>query len=187
MAKPLRTFVVSRFARDERAALSVEAAVMLPLLAALYVAGIVWFDALRREAAITRASYVVGDLLSRRTGTVTVTDIEGLKAVFETMTGTQNRTWIRVTELIRCTDGLRVAWTHATDDKPVMTQNRLSGHLSQVPALSEGERIVITESFSDYDPVFNVGLDKRLAATFTPTRTRSGGRLVWQEPSAGCP
>lgn len=68
-----------RFWSDTRASLSIEAAIMLPLLCGLYVAGYQYSDSYRREAQIFKANYAVADLLSRRQDMVSPVDLEGLK------------------------------------------------------------------------------------------------------------
>ena len=63
-AKLLRARLAT-FAQDARGSLSVEAALILPLLCWFYVASFVWFDAFRTQNANLKASYTLADMLSR--------------------------------------------------------------------------------------------------------------------------
>ncbi|MGB3408407.1 MAG: hypothetical protein WBA67_13035 [Jannaschia sp.] len=173
----IRTLPFAAFLRDDRAALSIEAAIMLPLLAVLYVTGFGYFDAYRREAVLTKATYTMGDLLSREEGTITPFDLEGLQDVFEFLTFSEGDTWLRTTEVRRTGDSVAVTWSYATDGNQVMTTARLQGYLNQIPSLADGERVVLTESFTDFEPVFNIGLTDRTFTRFITTRQRYAPRL----------
>ena len=177
--------LVRRFRRDEAAAMSIEAAIILPVLIFLYAAGFVWFDAYRRESQIFKASYAVADLLSRRSDLVSPADLDGLQGVFETLVASApGAAYMRFSELRRTAGGVEVVWSYATDDQPALTTARLQGLLRRVPTLVEGERVTLVESYVIDTPFFAVGLDERIIANVIPTRQRYDPRLAFAPGAA---
>ncbi|WP_371154736.1 TadE/TadG family type IV pilus assembly protein [Jannaschia sp. 2305UL9-9] len=166
-----------RFLRAETAAMSIEAAIMLPIMMIMYIGAFSYFDAYRREAVITKATYAIGDLLSREEGTVTAVDFEGLHDLYETITFSEGATRLRFSEIRRVSGSLEVVWSYGTDGSTQLTTATLGSVAAQVPTLLDNERIVVVESFNDYEPAFNVGLFARTQMRFVPTRQRYAARL----------
>lgn len=170
---------IGRFLRRDEGAISVEAAIILPLLGIAYVVGFAYFDTYRREAILTKATYTVSDVLSRETGVVSPAYLEGMQDIFEFLTFSEGRSWMRFTEIERSGDDLVIHWTYATDGNPDMTQARLDSIRSRIPRLNDGEFIVVTESYTTHTPVFDVGLLAREFPRVAPTRTRHIAQLAW--------
>ena len=84
---------------SERGSVAVEAVLMLPVLIVFYVTSFSFFDAYRTQTVVTKSGYVVGDLLSRRTGIVRSADIAGMRDMMAFLTYAADGTEIRVTEL----------------------------------------------------------------------------------------
>ena len=164
----------------ERAAISVETAVMLPLLVFLYLTTWVYFDAYRKRAILEKASFTVGDLLSRQTDTIHDADIEGLRDLFAFIASTGETSWLRVSEITRVTaDDWDVEWSYATGRNPILRDSHLERVAADLPEITVGARVIIVQTHTRYFPVFNVGLPHRVMTTFTPTRTRYAGQLSY--------
>ncbi len=178
-----------RFVKEERAAVSIEAAIMLPALIFLFVAGYQYFESYRKETLITKASYAIADVLSRQLSAFGPGYVEGLEQVFETMTLTEGRSWIRVTEIVRTDDGLEIAdegngnQTWATDNQPVMTPARLQAIEAKIPRMQLNERVTLVETFTLDIPAFRVGISPRIISTFSPTRQRYARLPMVVEPA----
>ena len=157
-----------RFIVEDRAALSIEAAIMLPLLVAIYVAGYQFFDQYRRETQMTKASFAVADMLSRQSGFVTPHDLNGLEGIYETMTASVGDSFMRFTELRRRADGLDILFSYATDGQPAMTQALLQGFMNRIPRLDLNARVTLVEAYTYDEPVFNVGLRDRIIPNIVP-------------------
>lgn len=168
-----------RFWIDTTAALSVEAAIILPILCGMYVAGYQFFDGYRREAQIFKANYAVADLLSRRRQIVTPLDLEGLENVFETLIFSEDTSFMRFSEIRRTGDRVEVIWSYATDGQPAMSTTRLQGYLDQIPTLDDNERVLVVESYTYDDPFFSVGLEDRIIPSFTPISPRYEARVAF--------
>jgi len=170
---------IQRFAVEDRAALSIEAAIMLPILIAFYVAGYQYFDQYRREAHMTKASFAVADMLSRRLNIVTPGDLNGLETVYEALTYSEDASFMRFTEVRRSVDDVEVIWSYATDGQPAMTLGLLQGFLDQIPRLDPNERVTLVEAYTYDHPFFNVGLGDRIIPSFVPISQRYASRLAF--------
>lgn len=168
-----------RFSTEERAALAIEAAIMLPVLVMMYVIGYQYFDQYRREAQMTKASFAVADMLSRRLGIVTPDDLNGLESVYETLTFSNDASFMRFTEVRRESGELKVIWSYATDGQPAMTETRLQGFFNQIPRLDDNERVTLVEAYTYDNPFFNVGLSDRIVPSFVPVSQRYAARLAF--------
>ncbi|MEM9797926.1 MAG: hypothetical protein AAF919_15650 [Pseudomonadota bacterium] len=179
----------SRFLREEAAAVSVEAVLMIPVLVIFFIGFFTFFDAYRRQSTIEKASYAIADVLSRYEGTTTVGDfdIRGLRSIFTFLTFAETRNYIRVTEIQRNGNTLDKIWSHSTDGQPIMTDARLEGYKDQIPTLDDEERLIIVETFSIYEPPFNVGIEPRIFETFVATKPRYATRLICDNTIPDCP
>jgi hypothetical protein len=177
-----------RFARAEDAAVSIEAAIILPVLLFLFLLGFTAFDAFRREAVIAKATYAVGDILSRTDAdeATSPSEIEGLEDVFELISfaGAGNAD-LRVTEIRRVADDLRVIWSYGTDGQEVLDDDRLDAFLDRIPQLENNERILAVESFANYTPPFDIGIGSRRLAHFIPLRVRENACLSFDASDTG--
>lgn len=177
--------IPTRFADSEDGALSIEAAIMLPVLVFLYVAGFQYFESYRREAEIFKANYAVADLLSRRGDLITPSDLEGLQNVFEAIVAAApNAAYMRFSEVRRTDDGVVVVWSYATDEQSALSTAALQGYLTQVPTLAPHERATIVESFVYDQPFFAVGLEDRIIGNFITVSQRYDARLAFA-PGSG--
>lgn len=163
---------LTRFARSERASLSIEAAIMLPILVVLFVVGYQFFDQYRREAQMTKASFAVADALSRRPNAVTIDELNGLERVYEYLTYSEGNSYMRFTEVRRDGDGMEIVFSYATDGQAAMTDERLAGFLRQIPRLDDNQRITLIEAYTYDAPVFSVGLEDRIIPNFVPMNHR---------------
>ncbi len=174
----LRT-ATRHFALEDRASLSIEAAIILPVIAALYVAGYQYFDGYRRESQMFKASYAVADMLSRRLSLLSPQDLDGLESVYETLTFSEDASYMRFTEVRRTDDGLEVVWSYATDGQPALTTTRLQSFLDKIPRLDKNERLTLVEAYTYDSPFFSVGLEDRIIPNFVPISQRYSARLAF--------
>ncbi|MBT0958793.1 pilus assembly protein [Alphaproteobacteria bacterium KMM 3653] len=173
------------FAEDTRGSLSVEAALIMPLLTWLYVGSFVWFDAFRTQNANLKASYTIADMLSRQTDTLDSNFMEGLNTVFDYLTSSNHPTYLRMTTIqcvSACADeaarDLQVLESYATGGRTRLYTADMASYKSKIPFMVDGDTIILVESFMAYEPMFNVGLSARSFENYIVTRPRFASQLL---------
>jgi hypothetical protein len=175
--KPMSTFL-GKFGGDERGQLSIEAAMMVPLIVWIYVATFTYFEAFRADATNVKAAYAVGDLLSRETDPVDAAYIDGMNGIFGYMTAARQPTWIRVSNVGWDTDAndFKLNWSHASDghDPAILADIK-----DQIPMMAAGDTVIVVETFMPYSPEFNVGIQPFTFRNLVVTRPRFAPQLCW--------
>ncbi|MGH1329812.1 MAG: TadE/TadG family type IV pilus assembly protein [Paracoccaceae bacterium] len=180
------------FRDGTKGSVSMEAVLMLPLLAWAYVAMFTYFDAFRTRNTGEKAAYTISDAMTRVTDGVDENYIEGMKTLFDYLTPANYDTELRVSEiqwvLVDPNDPLslgsyEVRWSYGADGKAKLTNSMLAGLENQLPDLVAGERLVVVEATSNWKPFFNVGLDARSFDYFIPTSPRFSSQVAWEGAS----
>jgi len=168
----------ARFAADTRGQLSIEAAMMVPLIVWIYVTTFTYFETFRAEATNVKAAYTIGDMLSRETQAVDGPYIDGLNTVFAYMTLARQETWIRVSNVgyDGDTESFVLNWTYATDNHAVAD---LADLVEDIPAMTPGDTVIVVETFMPYKPEFNIGLKPFNFRNVVVTRPRFAPQLLW--------
>lgn len=179
LSRLLPSRLLRRFLADERGTISVEAAMMLPVLATFYVATFVWFDAYRAQNTNLKAGYTISDMLSRETVPVDDNYLNGLNKILDYLTYSRHNTYLRVTS-IKCVDNcdndsardLEICWSWATTGRNPHDQASFASFEPNVPLMPEGDTVLMTETFMAYEPPFNVGIQPQFFEFFVITRPR---------------
>jgi Flp pilus assembly protein TadG len=171
---------VARFAKDTNASIAVEAALIIPLLAAWFVGSFVFFDAFKSRNTALKTSYTISDVLSRRTDNVTPAYLDNLHQLYDTLAQSRGASALRVS-VIKW-DGAKhdVTWSHSSHDVTGVQTNavtNLAAFANRIPLMSEGEQVILVETFQSYDPVFNVGINSNVLENFIVTSPRYAGQL----------
>ncbi len=178
--KSIAPFV--RFVRDTRASATVEAVLILPLLLAWFVGSFVFFDGFKNRNTALKATYTIGDILSRRTTGATSEYIDNLQVLYDSLTYTSGSSALRVTSLTWSGSKHRVLWSHSTKNTLSVQTNttvKSSSFKNRVPLMAVGERVILVESFTDYNPAFDVGWEHRVFENFVVTSPRFASCLSW--------
>ncbi|WP_224815881.1 TadE/TadG family type IV pilus assembly protein [Hasllibacter sp. MH4015] len=170
--------LLSRFWSDTSAAVAFESVIVMPLLIWAWVGTFTFFDAYRTYNTSVKATYTVADLLSRQTDIQYPSDIDGMSAMLDAMIRNNDGVEVRVTQILRTTtDTYSVDWSHATGTLAALATPNLTAIEAQLPAMAQGERVVLVESFINYVPTFNMGLLDLTFENFTLTRPRYAGQV----------
>jgi hypothetical protein len=174
-----------RFIRDERGNVLAETVVILPIVIWSYLAFFVYWDAYKTTNVAQKAAYTVADLISREQVTLPTTYIPGMLSLLRYLVDDQTSTKIRVTSLL-FTEGatVRVAEDDA-DDKTIVqwsispnnamvpyTNATLLTVLNKIPAMFDGDSVILVETSMDFKPMFDVGMASRQVTNFVVTRPR---------------
>ena len=169
--------LLKRFTRKDDAAVAFEAVIMTPILAFMFVASFVFFDAFRTYNTSVKATYAVADVISRQgEADVYESDIRGLANIFQHITRNPNGSAIRVTQMIydADTDDNSFAGTYATNGRTELRASDIPDMRDRIPVMSDGDAVLIVESLIPYRPAFDVGLGALEFSNFTTTRPRVG-------------
>lgn len=166
-----------QFWQNERGSVAIEGLFGGLLLLGWYMIAFQFYDAFRVRTIALRASYTVGDLISREINAIGPKYVDGTKKVFDRLTNVPNSnySWLRVT-LISCErlpsdarncDGTTRKFTLVASD--VSTGSTAKAHTSasinaehgRIPILGAGDSAVVLETSMFYWPLFAIG-DKAL-------------------------
>lgn len=182
MSKQIFLARLRLFAGDARGSLSVETAMIYPLLIFAYIATFVFFDAFRSQNVNLKAAYTISDMLSRQTEEVDMDYLNGLNKVFDYLTVSNTETWIRVSVINWSDDEnkYRLEWSQATSGKASLVQADITDMADQIPVMADGDTLILMQTAMAYEPIFDVGLAARWYENLVLTRPRFAPRLNWK-------
>ena len=153
---------IGRFGRDEKGSASIEAMIMIPMVFWVYLAMFAFFQTYQEYNANQKAAYTIGDMISRETLPLDANYLNGVQQLLDYMTRSSETASVRVTSL-----------------QYNLAEDRFYVHWSRIPIMPDGEFIVITETWTKYDPPFNVGLGAQDIENFVYTRPRYAPRVLY--------
>ncbi len=177
--RPLR-----RFARQERGSVAVEAVILLPLVIWTFLALYAAFHSYRTYAINQKAAYTIGDMISRETNPMDLAYLNGTHQLFAYLTGAnQQDLSIRLTAVYydEDTETYELDWSQATGGADPATVEQVAGWEDNLPVLPDQERVMVVETFHNYDPPFATGLNARTVANFIFTRPRYAPQILWED------
>ncbi|RMH45311.1 MAG: hypothetical protein D6688_06615 [Alphaproteobacteria bacterium] len=169
------------FLRATRASISVEAALIMPLLAWWYAGSFVFFDAFKTYNQSVKASYTISDILTRQLYEIGPSYIDGLGDLFEYLNESPGNSWIRVSSVSWdiSADDYRLDWSYATGSHNALKSADIDTIRPKLPKIGVGETLVIVESFLPYKPLFNVNFAARTYYNFVPSRPRYASKVPY--------
>ncbi|MEE4120657.1 MAG: TadE/TadG family type IV pilus assembly protein [Paracoccaceae bacterium] len=182
---------LSAFARDTRGVVSVEAAIIAPFLLGIFAASFVWYDAFRTNNEVIKGTYTVADMISRQQTTLPEEAFDGLAYAFDFMVRSRTPTQLRITSIVcmeDCDDetkrDLRMCWSWAQtgfagfEPYDATTVEVL---FPQVPLMTLGDTVVVTEGRVNYQPVFDRWLDEMELSNTIVTRPRFAPEIGYED------
>lgn len=173
---------VAQFVRDTRASATVEAVLVLPLLLAWFVGSFVFFDGFKNRNSALKATYTIGDILSRRMQAIDADYVNSLQDLYDALAYTSGSSALRVTSLTWSGKKHRVLWSASSKNTLTVQTNdtvKKSAFKNRIPLMAVGETVILVESFTDYNPAFNVGWSSRVFENFVVTSPRFASCLPW--------
>ena len=159
--KSAGSFVYETMRSEKGSAL--EAVIILPALATIYFGSFVFFDAARTNTLAMKATYTMSDILSRE-DEVDEPFLNGLNSMMAYLVPSHATPKTRVTLITYNDDApqankYRVGWSYPSPGSNLgkLTQADLDSDTSWIPVMGDDETVVVTESYTLYTPLFNVG------------------------------
>ena len=184
------------FACDESGSLSVETVVVLPALLFTLMAIYVFWDGYSTSTRSLTATHTVADLVSRERGVLDQPYLDGMRRMFDALTtggapveeGGDGPTALRVSLVENPADAMEpdedvrtLLWSHAAGSLPEVVD--IAEIAALLPALADGDHIVVVETVAPWSPLIDVGLASQRFESVAVTRPRFGNRLCWESCS----
>lgn len=179
----------ARFRADESGSVTVETIIMLPLLVWCFFAVYIFFDVFHLEGVNAKASYTIGDALSRETGYVTNNYLSGLYGLQDLLMQTDESRDLQITVYgyNATRDRYEVRWSKGVGSLTAVDTDRLNrpDMRERLPEMLQGEVAILTRSRVTYQPIFDVGIAPFVFDEFTVTRPRFSPQLCWNTRENG--
>ena len=146
--------------RNESGASAIEFALLAPVLIALLLGTVTLFDLFRNQQGVEKATFTVGDMLSRYTA-VTDAKLNEMLILMRNMVPTASDGGLRISSISRTNGKFIVNWTRnvglAVPNTPLPA--------AMLPDIANGDSVILTESFVPHRAfIATFGID---AFTFT--------------------
>lgn len=179
------------FRCDDKGSIVLESVIVMPFMLWAYVGLFVYWDAFRSVNTVQKAAYTVSDMISREQSTITPAYLTGMDTLMKRLIGQSQNVSMRVTSVYcaaelegECNDlggQNQVHWSVSPGGlMTALTTATLQPLIDQIPAMSDGDFVVIVEVSVGYNPSFNVGLSDLDIRQFIVTRPRFLPRICIQ-------
>ena len=173
------------FAQREDGTIMVEVVMTLPILILALAATYEFFEVHRFQSARDKASYTISDMLSRELAPVDDTYIDNAKTVFDEITNdnTANQLRVSIIKYDLDTDTYSIVWSEVrgAGGLVALTTADVETDHDRLPTMADGEEVILVESRSTYDPLFDVGMtDPLKVGTRVVTSPRFAPQIVWE-------
>jgi Flp pilus assembly protein TadG len=176
------TGVLRRFARDEKGSIAIEAVIILPMMFWTFLALFASFHSYRTYAVNQKAAYTIADMISRQTNPIDDAYMVGAKQLLGYINNASSSdVSLRVTSVQYDgdSDTYLSDWSEAKGDVSPVSDSTVATWANRLPVMPDGERVIVVETFHDYDPPFNTGLVDRNVRNFVFTRPRYASRVCF--------
>ncbi len=154
--------LLAAFCRDARGVVSVEAALVAPLLLGLFGVSFVWYDAFRTKNEVVKGTYTVADMISRQQASLPSEALDGLAFAFDFMVRSNAPTALRLTSIV-CMDDcddpvnrdLQMCWSWAQTGLTAHDTTTVKNLFKAIPLMTLGDTVIVTEGMVDYHPIFD--------------------------------
>lgn len=170
------------FRKEERGSVAVEAIILLPLVFWTYLALYAAFHSYRTYATHQKAGYTIGDMISRETNPIDGDYMDGARELLAYLTAVnENNVALRVTSVKYDANNqvYKRDWSQARGFVSAVNNSAVAQWNTQLPILPHNERVVVVETFQNYDAPFNTGLRDRQVHNFVFTKPRYAPQVLW--------
>ena len=171
---------------DETGSIAVETLMMVPLLSWAILSTLSYFDAYRAESISSKASLTIADMISREANLIDTQYIRGARELLRFLTMSDAWPDLRIT-VVRWDEPnstLRRVWSQERGPRKGLTHAEVAALVDDVPILSDDERLIIVETWTDYTPMYSVGLSPFTMETFTFISPRFVSQVCYQHTSS---
>lgn len=152
---------VRRKIQDENGSFSVEAILMFPLLIWAFIAMFVFYEGLRESNINLKATYTMGDLLSRETEVIDMAYLEGMQGVYAWLSRSAQPVSMRITSVRYDEEAAEphiMVWSRGVDQPDLVQADVTSDIVPHIPITAHADTVIVVETWTTYDPVVDIGL-----------------------------
>ncbi|UWR24124.1 hypothetical protein K3756_06000 [Sulfitobacter sp. S190] len=181
----VKSFLRADFARREDGSVAIETVIILPVLFWAFLSMFSIFDAYRMYAKNQKAAYTVGDMVTRETQPIDAAYVDGAHDLFDYLTRPGQNSSIRISQVYYDKQAVKFKtdWSVTRGTPTALTNDDIGSWNTRLPKVLDGERLVVVETWSDFDPVFATGLEDRVISNFVFTRPRYAPQVLYAEAS----
>lgn len=166
---------------EEDGSVAVETVLMVPLMAWAYIGTLTFFDAYQHEAISFKANLTIADMFSREPDYVTPEFIDGAEGLLEFLSRVDPDPDLRVTAFRWIEDDQQYisVWSQERGPRDPLTTADLVAHAEKLPIMSDGEMALLVETWVEYDPPWEVGIESYTRDAFTVISPRFTTQLCY--------
>lgn len=174
------------FLEGTRGSLTVESVLSLPLLFWGMAATFDFFEIHRYKSVREKGTFTIADMISRETRAAGLTSIyiDNAKILFDEITNDNGVNQIRVSVVSydKDDDEYGIAWSQVRGTGPMaqLTTAQVKDSHATLPDVADGEEIILVESTSSYEPLFNVGLNDVTISTRVFSAIRFAPQICYE-------
>ncbi|MFT5630640.1 MAG: hypothetical protein ACI82I_001896 [Gammaproteobacteria bacterium] len=161
---------VWRFRAEDAATVTIEFVLMAPIMVWGFLSTLQFFDAYRAELISTKAALTIADMYSRETGLVNSNYLSGTRDLLKYLTLAETSPDYRVTVFFWREDQqkYRISWSRNRGSHINHTTTTLNDISSNLPILSDRERAILVETWTDYAPKYGGGIGYMVGTGLDP-------------------
>lgn len=145
--------IARRWLGDRRGVAAIEFALIAPVLIVLLLGCVTLFVAFRDSQDAEKATFTIGDLMSRRTDPVDNAFLSTTQQLFLQMVSRPaERTKYRISSLARSGGKFSVAWSYAVAPRTALRTADIP--TDSLPVVADGDSLILVETAVSYDPLF---------------------------------
>ncbi len=182
MKKKLQNYL-RNFARDARGSVAIETAIIVPVLLWAMIAMWIFFDAYKTRSEVEKAAWVIGDMISRETNAIDDDYLDGAKNLFDLLSDSDSPAGLRVSVIMYsgAFEQYQLEWSKVRGDIGALEGSNMTDLADDLPGMADGERLILIQTISTYEPELNVGIGDQTMETFIFTRPRFAPQVVWED------
>lgn len=171
--------------RKEDGSISVESMLMLPLLIWCFLGAYVFYDAYRAQFINAKASYTIGDILSRETNYITPEYMDSVFDLQQFLVARTTPVRLRVSVITydQANDQYSVVWSENRGGGGPIDDAALTSMLPAIPAMPDQGRAIVVQTSMVYSPIYAAGITEMQFDDLVVSRPRFAGQLCWNTVS----
>ena len=174
------------FLEDTRGLITVESVLTIPLLFWAMAATFDFFEIHRYKSVREKGTFTIADMISRETRASGLTSIylDNAKILFDEITNDDGVNQIRVS-VVNYSDNTNeydISWSQVRGTGPMvpLTDADVKNAHATLPEVDHGEEVILVESTSSYQPLFNVGLNDVTIGTRVFSAIRFAPKICYE-------